>query len=232
VSSEPPPAPEAVPDAGEPEFVTETRHGYDTIAEDYLGFREGMHAYPLDRGLLAVFAELVRAGDPGGAGPVVEVGCGPGLVTAHLAALGLDASGVDLSPAMVEIARRDHPELRFTVGDMRALDLPDGGLAGLVAHYSIIHVPDDGLAGVFAEFRRVLAAGGWLFLAFQVGADVAHHTGGFGKAFSLRFRRLDPDAVAARLGDAGFSVWARTVRAADRPSERTPQGYLLARAPG
>ena len=42
-------------------------------------------------------------------GPVLDVGCGPGHVTAHLAGLGVDVQGVDLSPRMVEHARRLHP---------------------------------------------------------------------------------------------------------------------------
>jgi trans-aconitate methyltransferase len=78
----------------------------------------------------ASFAELVRAC---GAGPVADLGCGPGRVTAHLGDLGVDALGTDLSPAMVAEARSRHPELRFDEGDLTALDLPDGALGGLVA---------------------------------------------------------------------------------------------------
>ena len=52
---------------------------------------------------------LARAVERAGEHPVVEVGCGPGHLTAHLAALGADATGLDLSPAMVAEARRRHP---------------------------------------------------------------------------------------------------------------------------
>ncbi|MGW4848298.1 class I SAM-dependent methyltransferase [Nocardia brasiliensis] len=57
-------------------------------------------------------------------GPVADVGCGPGEVTAHLHELGVDAFGIDLSPAMIDVARRDHPGLRFEVGSMTELNLP------------------------------------------------------------------------------------------------------------
>lgn len=60
----------------------------------------------MDRAVLAGFAELVQAA---GAGPVADLGCGPGRVTAHLDALGLPAFGVDLSPEMVALARRHLP---------------------------------------------------------------------------------------------------------------------------
>ena len=102
-------------------------------------------------------AELVRAG---GNGPVADVGCGPGWVTAILARLGLDAFGVDLSPRTIALARRTHPHLRFEVGSMLALDLADGSLGGLLACYSIIHVPWELRPKLFAEFHRVLAPGG------------------------------------------------------------------------
>src|SRR5690349_5352730 len=77
-----------------------------------------LEAEPWLRAVLAAFAESVR-----GLGPVLDVGCGPGTVTAHLAALGLDAAGIDLSPRMVEHARRRYPELRFSVASATALDL-------------------------------------------------------------------------------------------------------------
>ncbi|MFK0140271.1 class I SAM-dependent methyltransferase [Streptomyces murinus] len=64
--------------------------------------------------------------------PVADVGCGPGHVTAHLRELGVDdAFGIDLSSAMVDVARRDHPRLRFAVGSMTDLDLADTSVAGL-----------------------------------------------------------------------------------------------------
>jgi trans-aconitate methyltransferase len=77
-----------------------------------------------------------------GGGPVAGVGCGPGHVTAHLHELGVDAFGIDLSPVMVEVARRDHPGLRFGVGSMTDLNLADASVAGLLAWWSLIHVPD------------------------------------------------------------------------------------------
>ncbi|MEE3920178.1 class I SAM-dependent methyltransferase [Micromonospora sp. BRA006-A] len=100
---------------------------------------------PLDRALLAAFAETVGPGRP-----VLEVGCGTGRVTAHLHWLGLDIGGADLSPGMVAVARRTYPDLRFEVGSLTELAVPDGSLAGLVSWYSVIHLPPELLPGVFA----------------------------------------------------------------------------------
>ncbi|MFD7099514.1 methyltransferase domain-containing protein [Streptomyces xanthophaeus] len=62
--------------------------------------------------MLDVFAETVRAD---GIGPVADLGCGPGKVTAHLAARGVPMFGVDLSPAMVGLARRQPVGVRREV---------------------------------------------------------------------------------------------------------------------
>ncbi|MFP1624015.1 class I SAM-dependent DNA methyltransferase [Streptomyces sp. 5K101] len=206
----------------EPDFLTRTRASYDAIAADYADvFRTVLDAQPLDRAVLGAFAEMVE-------GRVVEVGSGPGRVTAHLDELGVDVSGVDLSPAMVALARRTFPGLRFEEGSMTALDVADGSLGGLVAWYSVIHVPPAQRPAVYAEFHRVLAPGGHLLLGFQVGDETVRHTEGFGHRISLDFHRLRPEQVAEQLESAGFEVRARMVREAD-PGEKTPQAHLLAR---
>ncbi len=136
----------------EPEFERATRASYDTVAADYAALFHGeLAAQPLDRALLAGFAELVRAA---GGAPVADIGCGPGRVTAHLNDIGSPAFGIDLSPQMVAQARQAYPNLRFETGSMLTLDLPDRCLGGIVAWYSIIHVPDEreaNVGGVFPE---------------------------------------------------------------------------------
>ena len=211
----------------EPDDVTETRTAYDTVAASYAELLDGALATsPWDRALLGVFAEQVLAA---GGGPVGDLGCGPGRVTAHLADLGLDAAGVDLSPGMVDVARRIHPGLRFSVGSLAALDLPDAGLAGALAWYSLIHTPPARQPAALAEIARVLRPGGVLLVAFQAGDDDAvHHRRGYGHDISLPGWRLDPDRVAHQLTDAGFAVRARVVRAPEPPHERSPQVSLLA----
>lgn len=109
----------------QPSDLDVVRASYDAVADNYVELgMDDLGPYPWLRAALAAFAESVR-----GLGPVLDVGCGPGTVTAHLARLGLDVSGVDLSPRMIEHARRRHPELRFAVASATALTmLADVGL--------------------------------------------------------------------------------------------------------
>lgn len=212
----------------EADFLNSTRASYDAMALDYdERFRDELAAQTLERALFAGFAELVRNA---GGGPVADVGSGPGRVTTHLHGLGLSVYGIDLSPRMVELARREHPGLRFEEGSMLALDIPDGTLAGLVAWYSTIHIPQERLPDVFAEFHRVLAPGGYVLVGFQVGDEQRDYTEAFGHEVSLTFRRWQPDRIAELLAGAGLPVHARTFREPER-WEPTPQAFLIARKP-
>jgi SAM-dependent methyltransferase len=209
------------------DFVTSTRTFYDTVAEDYAAhFRDHLAAQPLERGLLAGFAELV------GEGRVADLGCGPGRVTGHLASLGLSVFGLDLSESMLSIARRENPGLRFERGSMLELDLPDGSLAGVVSWYSSIHTPADRLPALFAEFHRVLIPGGHLLLAFQVGEAPRRFDRPWGRPVALDFQRRRPDDMARLLAAAGFAPVSRTVRESDEErGESSPQAFLVARKP-
>lgn len=212
---------------GEPEYLAATRIAYDTVAADYAELvRHALVAKPFDRAMLAAFADLVRAE---GCGPVADLGCGPGRVTDHLHSLGLDAWGLDLSPAMVAVARRTYPHLRFDEGTMTALDLADHCLGGIVAWYSVIHIPAELLPAVFAEFSRVLVPGGHLLLAFQAGDETVHLDQAYGHVVSLDAYRRPPEQVAGVLVNAGFTVAAQLLRE-PVPPERARQAYLIAQA--
>ncbi|MEU5704678.1 class I SAM-dependent DNA methyltransferase [Streptomyces aurantiacus] len=208
----------------EPDFLRATRTAYDSWAAPYAElFANGLEDFPLDRAMLAAFADFVRAD---GGGPVADLGCGPGHVTSLLHSLGLDASGVDLSAEMIAIARTARPDLRFEVGSMTALDLADGGLGGVVARYSIIHTPPERLPGVCAEFHRVLAPGGHLLVAFQAHDDPSELAESFDHKVALAYR-WSPDRVAGLLTEAGFTEKARLHRAPTESERAFPQCHLL-----
>ncbi len=209
----------------EPSTLDRTRAAYDAVATLYAEiFGNVLERLPMERAMLAAFAELVQAHD---AGPVADVGCGPGHVTAHLHALGPVTFGVDLSPAMVELARRAHPDLRFDEGSMTALDLADGVLGGILASYSVIHTPPRELPAAFTEFHRVLAPGGHLLLGFFAGDDPRPQE--FDHKVALAYR-WSPDGLADLLRQAGFVEVAR-LRREPHDGERFQQAQLLVRKP-
>jgi SAM-dependent methyltransferase len=211
----------------EPDFLHTTRTAYDSVAVRYAElFANELDDYPLDRAMLAAFADVVRTD---GAGPVADVGCGPGHVTALLHGLGLNAFGIDLSAEMIALARAAHPRLRFDVASMMALPLEDGELGGIVARYSIIHTPPERLPEAFAEFHRVLAPGGHLLLAFQAHDNPSELAEAFDHKVALAYR-WSPGPVADLLRETGLIEVARLLRRPDDDDERGfEQAHLLAR---
>lgn len=185
-----------------------TRDAYDAVAVRYAQhFADTLRDRPLERALLAAFAESVRAG---GAGEVADLGCGPGHITAHLRGLGLRVFGVDVSPAMIGLAREANPDLRFEVGSMAALDIADGALGGVLSRSSIIHTPPKDLPAVIAEFARVLAPGGRLLISCYATDDLAIPTQSFDHSV-MTAHRWSPDHLAGLLRDVGVGEVARVL---------------------
>jgi SAM-dependent methyltransferase len=98
---------------------------------------------------------------------VLEVGCGPGHLSIRLARQhGLEVTGLDLDPAMIERARAnavhagdsDDHRPSFVVGDVASLPFPDGSFDLIVSTLSMHHWADP-TAGL-AEVGRVLRPGG------------------------------------------------------------------------
>src|SRR3954468_1077110 len=207
-------------------WLYETRSSYDTDAAGYAEKVRGLLGKsPYLRASLALFAELVHGA---GGGPVADVGCGPGYVTAHLHDAGLDVFGIDLSPEMIAIARRDYPSLRFEVGTMTDLELADDSVAGIIAFWSVIHVPDDTMPGVFEQFRRVLRSRGPLLVGFHVGEETRHTSEGYtGRPISVDSHHRRPSKVADWLREAGFTIEAELII---RPDENVPGAVMFARS--
>jgi ubiquinone/menaquinone biosynthesis C-methylase UbiE len=96
---------------------------------------------------------------------LLDVGCGPGTITADLArrvapgeVLGIDPSADVVGRA--QTLAEEHPNLTFAVGDVYALDLPDGSFDVVHAHQVLQHLSDP--VAALVEMRRVLAPGGLL----------------------------------------------------------------------
>lgn len=187
------------------DWLADTRTSYDTVAASYAELtRHILDESPEERAALALFAELVRAQ---GGGLVADVGCGTGRITGHLRELDLDAFGIDLSPGMIDVARRHHPGVRFDLGSMTDLALADASVTGLVAWYSLIHIPDDEISSVLAHFRRVLRPGGPLLLSFHVGDESRLKTEGYGgHPMKVYVHRRQHDQTIEWLNEAGFAV--------------------------
>ncbi len=203
------------------------RDAYDLASEAYAQkFINELDHKPFDRELLKEFAALV-----GVARPVADIGCGPGHATAYLTSLGLLATGIDLSPRMVETASKSFPQSRFEVGDFFALPYESLSIGGVLAFYCIVHLTADELVSAFAEMFRVLSGGGVLLLSFHVGSEVVRAENFLETGAALDFTFFEPPEVEAGLRTAGFSpidVRIREPYDSEYPSKRC---YVFAHKP-
>lgn len=201
---------------------------YGAVAETYAErLADELDVLPFERWLL----DRVAAHADGG--PVVEVGSGPGHVTAYLAAQGADARGLDLTPEMVEQARRLHPGVRYDVGDLRRLMRPETapGWRAVLAWYSLIHLAESELPAALMAILRPIEPGGWLVLAMQAGDEVNRVTQWFDDEVPpLDFVRNDPAMIVALVEAAGLVDVEWYVRGprTDR-GETTQRLYVLGR---
>jgi SAM-dependent methyltransferase len=204
------------------------RESYDRLSEEYARriFGELAHK-PLDRELLDRFARETRRG------VVCDVGCGPGHVARHLHDAGADAMGLDLSPRMIEIARELNSKMRFETGDMLALPLASGSLAGVAAFYAIVNIPESSLPAVFAEMYRVLRPGGLLLLAFHIGGESLFVDELWGQRVTMNFYFFETKAIERLLLAAGFTIGDTTERDPYAPEveHQSRRAYIFARKP-
>ena len=209
-----------------PADLDAVRDSYDRVADRYAGMGLGeLGDHPWLRAALAAFAEEVR-----GCGPVLDVGCGPGHVTVHLAALGVDDRGVDLSPRMVEHARRLYPGLRFDVASATDLALDDSSLGGVLGWWSLFNLPRPVLPDVLTAFAAALAPGGQVLIATHVGdGDVLRTEAYDGVPVNWTTHLWQPDQLAALLAGAGLELVAE-LRLPELFGR--PQVVLATRRPG
>jgi SAM-dependent methyltransferase len=209
-------------------MASDLEASYDNIAREYAENLYGeLAGKPFDREILDRFAARLQS-----AGPVCDLGCGPGQIARYLRDRNVEASGIDLSPGMVAEARRLNPDIPFEQGDMLTLDSKDGAWAGIAAFYSIVHLSGEEIPRAFAEMKRVLRPGGLLLLAFHVGEETVHRDELWDREVNLDFHFFLPEDIEAALRAAGFEIEEAHVREpypdVEHPSRRA---YILARRP-
>jgi ubiquinone/menaquinone biosynthesis C-methylase UbiE len=180
----------------------EVAGSYDRLASAYAErIYDELDGKPFDRALLDRFADHVR-----GHGFVLDLGCGPGHVARYLHQRDVEVVGVDLSPGMIETARRRTPDVDFRVGDMLSLDLTDASAAGGVAFYSLIHFSQAELDRALHEIARVLQPGAPLLVAVHRGSRTVHFDELWGIGVQLDFVFFEPEPLGDAIRTAGFEL--------------------------
>ncbi|HEY3089845.1 MAG TPA: DUF480 domain-containing protein [Jatrophihabitantaceae bacterium] len=220
---------ESVLAAGPEARDDKVRAAYAAVAASYAEEHwDDLAGLPFESWLLRRVVELSDGA------PVIDVGTGPGHVAAFLAEAGAHATGLDVTPEMVDEARRRYPGVTYQVGDLRRLMRPASrdGWGAVLAWYSLSHLAASELPAAIGSLTRPLRANGWLVLALPTGAEVRTLTDWFGHEIDLDFVLHDPAEVLAVVEQAGLLdiEWYHRGPLAAR-GETTERLYVLARKP-
>jgi trans-aconitate methyltransferase len=193
----------------------EVQQAYSSLSQQYIDlFGSGRHEHPDD--LRLIDQHLGRL-----AGPVLDLGCGPGHLTGYLHARCPDVTGIDMVPEFIAHARKAHPTVRFELGSIVSSTRADGSAAGALAWYSLIHFEPAQLNDALVEIRRVMEPGGVLVAGFFDGPrceSFAHKV--------VTAYRWPVDEVARRLAESGFLEIERRQRPGD--DERRAHAAIVA----
>jgi len=135
---------------------------YDQIAEDYTKTYDKIDSED-DLIFLNVFLTYL---DPGS--QVVDLGCGTGFSAGYFEKHGMIVEGVDLSSNMIAIAKRNYPQIRFSIQDMRTFE-PKENVDAVWAGYSLFHLEQNDFERTLERIRGYLKPGGTFGLVMQEG---------------------------------------------------------------
>lgn len=175
------------------------RSAYDEIADRYAAARASERSGFFDEmrdGFVAAVGTGAR---------VLDVGCGPGHLTAVFRRSGLDAV-VDPSAGMLAVAARSG--VRVVRADMTSLPFAAGSVDGIWCQAALLHVPAESTGQVLEGFARVLRPGGLLGLVTSVGEGSELEPVEYAADVQRWFVHRDPDELAAAVTAARFTVTA------------------------
>jgi trans-aconitate methyltransferase len=162
---------------------------------------------------------------------VLDLGCGTGAPTARqLVDGGCEVTGVDISPLMLDQARRNVPEATFLHRDIIDADAAIGHFDAVVAFFSLLMLPRDRIIEVLKGLHDMITPGGWLAIG-MVEADLDDVLLPFLGA-ALRVSGSPRDQLKQVVTDAGFAIELEDVRSYAPPTPEVPpetQLFVLAR---
>lgn len=191
-----------------------TREAYSSVAGTYIELLGSIDSVEeADKSFISEGFE--------GVADVLDVGCGPGHLTAYLSGLGHQAAGIDLVREFVNHARSTYPGTDFSVADIASFSTETKRVDGVLAWYSLIHMSPGEMAKALQRISEILVPGGVLiyggFLAPS--RTLFDHRVTAATAYS-------EDEIKRLIENAGF----RIRRSETRPETETKRAHIAVAA--
>jgi ubiquinone/menaquinone biosynthesis C-methylase UbiE len=182
---------------------TDVLHCYNTVATRYAAtyYHQFQHKH-LEKIVLKAFVK-----ENFQKGTMIDFGCGPGDTTAFVNELGLNEIwGTDLSPAMIDEAKKINPQITYQTADMLRLPFQDEQFGSAIAFYAIVHFDAEQLKQAMAEIWRVLKSKGHFLLTFHIGNEQFHHEAFLDLPAPIDFYFWEVETVLNISKAAGFFI--------------------------
>lgn len=182
----------------------DVRAGYEVIAETYHAGRAAREQVNVE--WLGTLRPLLPQ-----SGKVVDLGCGGGVpISRYFADRGYQVTGYDLSPAMIDLARREAPEALFDVAAIESLALEPGSVDLVTSFFAIIHIDRALHAEIFRRIFTWLKPGGVCLLSLGANDNPDDYQPDWHGA-PMRWSHFDAETNVGLLEDAGFELRWREV---------------------
>lgn len=178
--------------------IEETIRTYENFAEDY------SKKYLLLKKSGKKYADYFMANLTGK--KILDIGCGPGRDLKYFSDHGFTVVGVDVVERFIELAKRIAPRARALKMDLRALDFPANNFDGVWMKNSLIHIPKQDAAPALRDIKKILKAGGVLYLSVKLGAGEGMQEDYQNPTRKRYTAFYDPGEIIDLLGSLDFTI--------------------------
>lgn len=152
---------------------------------------------------------------------MLDVGCGGGVKSKYFVDRGLNVTGIDFSESVIDIAKREVPQARFAVLDVRETDTLPEIFDGIFAQAVLLHLPKDEIVSVLRKFKEKLKEGGYLYVAVKEqrasqDEEEIKDIDDYGYPYELFFSYFTQSEMEQYFSEAGFEVVSSTITPSGR----------------
>lgn len=196
---------------------------YNKTAENYASkFMNELEEKHLDRILLKSFCEQNK-----NKGRLIDLGCGPGQTTRFLYDSGFEnIVGADISPEMVNVAKKHHPTIEFEIADLLNLTYADDRFGSAIAFYAIVHFDYEQIKKALEEIKRVLKKNGELLFSFHIGNEIIALDNFLDKEVNIKFCFFEVERVKKITEEVGFEIIDIIKREPYKTEHQTERAYF------